>query len=518
MQFLFSWCGYGNGLSFKEIGESDLAYIETFVRNELKKRLLEKCEREKTQFDESEAEFFYGIYAGSIDEFKFLRGERIQILAIANILRDFLTEKGADEFKQKFEPPKNYKIGKDASRLSVGFFYGKKLKQAIMKKDLSPDELLLDLLPKLKRVFDKYNLKPFRKIDEEIIRIIALETGFRADVLCVFCPMNDCGIESLTKKHAIQYDKRGNWNLSNLNKHLKWHTTKATNTDASFEIHQPLPQSTPIKSSNDNNELSNNSQIQQSKSSEIETEIMSMPVEIEEDGEKATNEQKTIDMPSIISSYTGTIGTLYQQFSAQNLRLLEATLQNSETKKCMVLNVEDQFVNINVLNIKKDGNCMYGSLAHQLHCVKINSKEHIDLTAKLRKDVVNHIDNNFQQYTQALKFRLSNSNPEKAGKEFISTDLSKDGKWGGSETLLCVSNMFKVNILMFHERGPISFATVYNANFNRTVFIAYRYDSTDKDGSPIYNHYDSVCSIDERLLYKLANDLGSKMDKSDLVL
>lgn len=97
--FLFSWCGYGNGLSFKEIGETDIEYIENFVRNELEKRLLEISERKGKQFDECEKEFFFGIYASSISEFKFLRGERIQILAIADILRQFMDKNGVDALK-----------------------------------------------------------------------------------------------------------------------------------------------------------------------------------------------------------------------------------------------------------------------------------------------------------------------------------------------------------------------------------------------------------------------------------
>lgn len=495
--FLCSWCGYGNGLSFKEIGETDIEYIENFVRNELEKRLLEISERKGKQFDECEKEFFFGIYASSISEFKFLRGERIQILAIADILRKFMDKNGVDAFKQEFEPPKTFKISKA----------GTIKRQAIPNKNLDSNELCSDLLPKLKRLCEKQSSNPLQPIDEKIVNIVTLENGFRADVLCVFCPINDFGIE--TKKFAVQYDKNGNWNLSNLSKHLKRHITNKKHTDEPSlnDIPNELRQeSTPQNSSDPQNEVPKCDSLTKLDLLN-ESQIMSMPIYCEE------NEPNKSNLSSIKQHQSNTMQLLYQQFAAQNLKLIRATMTNNETKKFVAVIIDGRTVNLNTLDIKTDGNCMFGSLAHQQYCVKTNSKEHNDLTAKLRKDVVQHILTDFDQYKRAIEIDFRDSNKDDAGKEYISTDLSKNGEWGGSETLLAVSNMFKVNILVFREHGPFCCAFGFNRNFDRTVFLAYRICGVDENGAPKYNHYESVCAIDEELLYKCAQYLGSKMDQ-----
>lgn len=503
--FPFSWCGYGNGLSFKEIGETDIEYIENFVRNELEKRLSEICERNGKQFDECDKEFFFGIYASSINEFKFLRGERIQILAIADILRQFMDKSGVDAFKKEFEPSKTFKISKAGTiQTSVGLLYGEKKRQAISNKNLDSNELCTDLLPKLKRLFEKQSLNPLQPIDEKIVRVVTLENGFRADVLCVFCPVNDFGIE--TKRIAVQYDKHGNWNLSNLSKHLKRHATNKKHIDESSldDIPNNLRQgNSPQNSSDLQNDLPKHNSL-----TELdllnESQIMSMPISCEDNKH---------DLSSIKQHPPNTMQSLYQQFTAQNLKLIRATMTNNETKKFVPVIIDNRTVNLNTLDIKKNGDCMFGSLAHQLYYMKTNSKEHNDLTAKLRKDVVQHILADFDRYKRAIEIDFRDSDGDAAQREYISTDLSKNGEWGGSESLLAVANMFEVNILVFRENGPFSFSFGFNRNFDRTVFLAYRIGGIDENGAPKYNHYESVCAIDEELLYKCAQTIGSKMDQ-----
>lgn len=334
---------------------------------------------------------------------------------------------------------------------------------------------------------------PVRPIDENIVNIIALENGFRADVFCVFCPTADCEMD--TKKYAVQYDKYGNWNLSNLNKHLKRHTKDTKDNVPSLEdnakklhLHGAPSQQRELS---DDNSLS---------SALNEADILKMPIVHGDEDEQCESNDTSI-------KHAGTMHSLYQQFAAQNLELTKATMANSETKKFIVVNIDERFVNICINNILKNGNCLYASLAHQLYYVKIGSKEHIEMTAKLRKDVVNQILANFDDYKRAIELSFSDDD---AGKEYISTDLSKNGEWGGSGTFLAVKNMFEVNVLVFKERGPAYFALGFNPSYKRTVFLAYRFVSID---NPTYNHYESVCGISEELLYKFAQHFGSNIDK-----
>lgn len=179
----------------------------------------------------------------------------------------------------------------------------------------------------------------------------------------------------------------------------------------------------------------------------------------------------------------------------------------------MMLCIDNRSYNINILNIAKDGNCLFASLAHQLEYHKINSMNHNSFTASLRRKVVDHITQNFDQYKHLLELRFDATNNKQDGLEFVSTNLCNQGAWGGTETILAVSNMFKVNIIIFNERGSFYFATGYNSKYERSIFLAYRIGSQSKDGKFEYNHYDSVCEINESLLYKCVKDLGGKLDK-----
>lgn len=497
------------------------------MRNELLTRLEQKCGRKEATFGEDERELFFGIYAGNIDEFKFMRGERLQILEIVRILKEDIEKVGEEQFKENFETPKNFKVTKcDVSDLSVGLYYGKRPSKRFHKASLArsqnPEEMALQLLPKLKQLFQSFELKQIRPVNEGIINIVKSGTLLRADVICVFCPMNDEKVESLIQRYGVQMDKAGFWNTSNLKKHLKKHTN-GKNTE----------QSGVMESGNDFDHVFD-AMSQQSTYSKIKLQLSTPKNENEQQShQQAANDQVTtfshdatainamsiffeddkVANQAIASSDLKTLDLLYQQFSAQNLRLLEATLKNNEKKKYMVSKADARVINVCVINVMKDGNCLFSSLAHQLHCIKMHSIEHAQLTAKLRVDVVSHIMENLDDYKQALKSHLTSECIEKTEKEFVSVELPKNGVWGGTETLLAVQRIYKVNILVFDEQGPYYFATGYDAQYIQTLFVAYRFDSKGENGNPIYNHYESICELNEELLYTCAEELGSKIDK-----
>lgn len=180
-----------------------------------------------------------------------------------------------------------------------------------------------------------------------------------------------------------------------------------------------------------------------------------------------TEESESVDMDDVVEIVpeSDTLNMLYKQFSAQNLKLVRAQLQHNEHPKFMILKLHGRSYNVNVLSIATDGNCLFSALAHQLECHKIGSIEHKLATANLRKKVVEHIQNNIDQYAQTLKYRYSDGGDvQKSGSEFISTDLCKEGVWGGSETLVATTQLFEVNIVVFNENGPFYFAVPYQQN------------------------------------------------------
>lgn len=213
---------------------------------------------------------------------------------------------------------------------------------------------------------------------------------------------------------------------------------------------------------------------------------------------------------------------MYDQFSAQNIRLIEIVLQYKDVKKHMSVKVDGKLINVNVLKIPGDGNCMFAALVHQIHLVKLGSDEHKVYTDDLRLKVVNHIKENFDSYKHAIKGRIFEdcelskkdppSNIDEACEFFISKLAQPKGYWGGAETIRAVSEIHHVNIAVFNERGDIYFPCGFNKLNEKSIFLAYRLGpSKGKTGCRIRIHYDSICTIKEEYIYKFVSILSSKI-------
>lgn len=499
MLFFLSWCGYANPLSFMKLDESDLVYAENFVRQEILDRINEKCARLGKLIMEEEKELFFGMYADNIPGFQIMRGERTQLLGAASYLQKMFEQNGPEAFAKHFNVSKKIKIDKtsEINDFSMGKFYGKKISKCLLQKTCDSNEMVTQLFPKLKVFFESFELPPLQPIRKELVNIVDYGSGFRADVVCVFCESKNEN-ESLNKKYAIQIDKNGCYNFSNLRKHVKRHISNVQKNiglqaqNSLTELVKVEPATTDV-SQPENKQLFDSILTEDNATGNNldDIDIMSMPLVLVNDNNQSVsfddNESK--------------MALMYKQFSAQNLLLIKSTLDNSENKKYMALKIDDRLMNVNILTIQQDGNCMFSALVHQLQLVKIDSDQHKALTAKLRKDVVSYIELHYEEFQRTLKDRLNNAT-EDAGKEFVSIDLVKAGEWGGTETLMAVSRIYKVNILVFMEMKSFYFGCKFNEKYNRTIFLAYR--PLKKKGNIKYDHYDSVCGINEDLLYKCA--------------
>lgn len=518
--FLFCrWCGYANAISFMKIENVDLDYIEQYVRDELLQRLSEKCKRNSKNLDEYEKEFFFGVYTDSIQDFKILRGQRLLLLEIASNLRQMFQTKGFQAFFKQFDIPSSFKISKsDTVTFSVGLFYGtyrKYDRKNPLRGMISPKNMVSDLFTKLEQLFKSFkSLKSVRPIEEDIIKIVKFEGSIRADVICVFCARNESANEALLQRIAVQMDKSGCWNLSNFRKHLVRHTKYPPKNDTDINETQknddfqndyyPSYDEKILHSTPNNNHTS--LKIESNLPSQFsEATILSLPIV----------DESNLDLPDCVGN--GSFSQLLNQFTKQNMKLIEAALKNNEVINFMVAMVDDITADVKVVKIEGDGNCLYSAIGHQLKCIKVGSKEHRALSSGLRKQVVNHIQTNFNRYKQMLKLRLNLSdenNVVEVGKEFISKDLSQEGYWGGEETLVAVSEMFNINILIINEKGPCYFACGFDQDRKGTILLAYRMaNHLYKGGNTVYNHYDSIVEISKELLYKCAKTLAEKLDK-----
>lgn len=70
--------------------------------------------------------------------------------------------------------------------------------------------------------------------------------------------------------------------------------------------------------------------------------------------------------------------------------------------------------------------------------------------------------------------------------------------------MLAASEIYQVNIVVFIEKKDFFMPNGFNYSYGRSLFLAYRLGGFDEDGVPSYEHYDSICEINESILYKCA--------------
>lgn len=162
------------------------------------------------------------------------------------------------------------------------------------------------------------------------------------------------------------------------------------------------------------------------------------------------------------------------------------------------------------------GSCLFLALAHQLFANKVDSEMHTRKAQNLREQVIQHIIKNIDRFQIDIEWRLkqlkqfenfdtlSEDEKKKECRFYVSNILIK--AWGGSESLKAISELEKVNILIFSEDDICYFPYDYNLNYKRTMAIAFRLNEEKKDR----NHYDSVAEVSRHILYPTAMALAKK--------
>lgn len=498
----------------------DLEFVQAFIREQLTQRLLEKTERDNVELGAGDKEIFFGMYQDACEEFEFLLGEEVLIMEIVKFLRNLHTQLGFNKYTEYFEIPRGYKISKnDTDLFPVGLFFGKKKKCKTQYTQRSPDAMTALLFSKLKPFFEKFlnKLTLIRPISDDIIKIVDLQSSVRADVICIFCVANDTNEESLLKRVSVQY-YNSTWNLSNFKKHIMKHIERGekpvkpienTNNGASNKITEQETDSKSETNDETQCEFLQRNVFNHTNSSSRTIELSIELLDVFDDSSEHAE-------CSIANPYR----LAYEQFSNQSLLLEEAVMINSETKSRMVIRIDGKDTNVNICEIAKDGSCLFSALAFQISPVKINSNEHASMTSLLRKSVVEHIRNNYDEYEHVLRGRVFDELDKKtkkgmkremdqralnhASKYFVEKELTEPRCWGGAETIKAVTEIHKVNVLVMSEGDTPYFPFGFRSENSRTVFIAYRLSKFQKATSKIYDHYDAISDISQEIMYKIA--------------
>lgn len=461
-----SLCGYSNGYSIKNINDSAINYIENFVQTQLEYRLSEKCNRWKTKLNVEDKKHFFGMYQDAIEEFEIVLGDRETVDTVVQYMNTLFQDHSLEDFSSLFAIPTAYKMSKsNTSKFPVGLFFGK-MERRRSDMTFDADSMKANLFEKLKPILHNYEKKcnKLHAIDEDIIKIVKLDGGYRADIICIFCENHDN--EMLQNRHAIHClitSSSYRWIDSNYRRHLSKH---ASHLD---------PENTNQPSSTEELKLPSNT----------ESVLHNIPDE-----------------------------TLYQQFSEQSLSVTRAAMINNDVQKHMVMKIGETSFVLGIVPIKGDGNCLFASIAYQLKLAKINSSEHDINTIELRQQIVDHIQKDINKYKMAIKGTLYEkaeregkiiTDIDKSCEDFIQNELPIPGNWGGTETIMAVGEIFKVNVVIVPEKNQPYFPNGFNYKYTRSIYLAYRC-------SEFYNHYDSICNFEHDLLFRVATYLSRMLD------
>lgn len=497
------------------------------MREDLATLLEEKCTSLNTQFSEDEKCFFYGLYQSNTTKFKFLPGEKLLLKEIAIHINAVIEAESCDAYMPPFAIPKHFntQMRRDTSNISVGTYFGKKstkIRPITATDDTS--NLKTEVMEKVKvhccAVDSNLNEGDF---NEEIIEIVNDGTRLFARLKCVFCisekknasdKEKSSGKRKFAKNHIIQYDisKATNlpyWNFSNYKNHLKYHTVKSIGqstkkdkkigkTKRSKSISKEIVDMTDVEDEED--KIQTDEQSETSLKDESNLNDSSVVV--------VDEKNVTQDSQDKISS------ALHRMISEQNLAITQAVYANNEKKFKMRFKLNGASKTVDIIKIKPDGNCLYASLVHQLHNFKVKSDDHVAATINLRKSVIAYINDHFDDFIYEIKGRILEDREstdeenakcktvtDKECETYIDEVLSQNGAWGGSETIKAVSQIEKVNVLIFMERDTMFFPVEFDPNRERLISIAYR-----RAGNK-FNHYDSVCELSSEILFDCINHL-----------
>lgn len=150
------------------------------------------------------------------------------------------------------------------------------------------------------------------------------------------------------------------------------------------------------------------------------------------------------------------------------------------------------------LNTKKDGNCLFSALGHQLFGFNIESQDHESSIGLLRRQSIEHIRNNLhlQRYESLLQERLREypkfSHDSSMNKyASLLSHLSQPNVWGGTECITAIADIYGCNVQTIWEKGAVTtIKSIRNTGFS-PICIVYR------GNGRTWNHYDSFLCQEE---------------------
>lgn len=494
--------GFGNALSFKDIDDADIEAVEHVVKtqtlNILSKKMSESndCDCDVLIDNDQLEEYFGEVYKEAPDQFKFLAGDIKTIKRAVEHVKRVVDGNGVNTGLKLFKPKPN--VLKRTNKIKSIVHSA----QETAASNNSEEKDFDDLLPQLKStLFTKVMewLKQY-KVDQQmdlavvnpdIVSVVVENGQIYGYIDCVICSNQENGNKEKPKKISYCFDKSGSqyWISSNFTTHLK----------SKHQLQKNGEKKNAVKKCKHDveHDISNVNVVESNLVSDQNASIQIISTE-------------NISLPQV------KICNFYDQISKQITVMTQAVIENSEHESACPINLSaTQSTTIKIVQADPDGNCLFTSLAHQLYHSKMQSAEIKKKAKQLRAAVVEQIQHNVDLYRFDLKGRVYNIIDEKKlNGEYSDSDsidlekeitfflyqlLPKNRFWGGSETLKAVSDLCKVNILVFAEEETFVAVTREGSSYERTIAVAHRCGIDGKR-----NHYDSVTDIAPDDIYALA--------------
>lgn len=494
-----SYCGFNSANLFENITEDEISAVEKFVREELLEIISANAEAtanaDEFLMDEKQMIDNFGpLYAMNPEKFRYQVGDRKFIHLIRDHIRSKIKKNGRKRALCHFEcideQPK-IKNRKDNE--------GEGVNNNINSTTCSLKTKLTEhILRKMKMLAVPQSILNF--FNESFVNVKVCENGdISGTVICVVCLTQSEHPENIKPKNVFCREKSGSksWIISNFVTHLK-------RVHSNFELDE---KAVIIPSTNQHldNATHENTESDKEATDTLGTINFSIESCSDFDGDEECKIEKTLN----------------HQISKHAINMWKIATINGEYLEEVQCKCDDgTILSVEVVKIPMDGDCLYSSIAHQLFGNDLNSPEHKTSTNKLRANVVEFIQQNFEEFEFELRGHVYQLKEYKripaidkicdvheACQYLLNECLIRPGFWGGRESLKAIASLYDVNIISFYENGPVEFITQQQSN--RHVIIAYRSAGNDDLWR---NHYDSVCNISSTDIYNTVQIMCKKLN------
>lgn len=157
-----------------------------------------------------------------------------------------------------------------------------------------------------------------------------------------------------------------------------------------------------------------------------------------------------------------------------------------------------------LLLIPGDGNCLFGSIAHQLYGVSPNDESFKGYCLQLRAAAISEIEDKMDVYYGHLATIANEVITEHvATHDKVLVYLSKlktSGYWGGAECISAIANRLNVVVIVYQHGTKIEFrphVTEQNDLYSCHIYYRsiHRTGEEEYEQAGVNNHYDSVIRI-----------------------